>query len=95
MQSDLHRLVLRKEIEKRPVAVFEGLLKDVIEVADRLVIVEGQNQSDSVGHSGCVLWFVGERIVRCRSPWRDPRAITPLSANTARIIQLPWSENIH
>ena len=39
-----------KNIQKRTIAVFVSLLKDVIEVADRLMIVQGQAESERGRH---------------------------------------------
>ena len=39
-----------EEIEHRPVAVLIGLLKDTVEVSDRLVVVEDKAEADSIAH---------------------------------------------
>ncbi len=52
VQADLERLVRLEDIEKRQVAVLIRLLEDVVEVADRLVIVADENQADGVRHGG-------------------------------------------
>jgi len=52
VQGDAQRLEPRKHFEKGTVAVFVGLAKDVVEVADRLVIMQGEDQSDGLWHDG-------------------------------------------
>ena len=51
VQGDSQRLVAAEDVEKRQIAVFVGLLENVFEVTDGLVIVEGEDQADGVGHS--------------------------------------------
>ena len=46
VQGDLQRLVAGEHVEERPVAVLVGLLEDVVEIADRLVVVQGQDEAD-------------------------------------------------
>ncbi len=50
VQGDPQRLVAAEDVEKRQVAVLVGLLENVVEIADGLMIVEGQDQADGVGH---------------------------------------------
>ena len=52
VQADLQRLVAAEDVEKRPVAVLVGLLEDVVEIADGLMIVEDQDESNGIGHFG-------------------------------------------
>ena len=42
LQIPQHQIGLLEQIDKRPIALFERLPEDVVEVADRLVIVQGQ-----------------------------------------------------
>ena len=51
VQGDSQRLIAAENVEKRQIAVFVGLLENVFEVADGLVIVEGEDQADGVGHN--------------------------------------------
>ena len=51
VQGDPQRLVAAENVEKRQIAVFVGLLENVIEIADGLVIVEGEDQADGIGHN--------------------------------------------
>ncbi len=50
VQGDSQRLVAAENVEKRQIAVFVGLLENVFEVADGLMIMEGEDQTDGIGH---------------------------------------------
>jgi len=52
VQRHFQRVVAAENIEKRQIAVLIGLLEDVVEISDRLVVVQGQNQTDGIGHGG-------------------------------------------
>jgi hypothetical protein len=43
MQRHLQRFVTLENIQKRSVTVVEGLLKDVVEIADGLMIVQRED----------------------------------------------------
>ena len=47
VQPDLQRRVAAKDLQKRAIAIVEGLLHDAVEVADRLMIVQDQGQCES------------------------------------------------
>ena len=60
VQGDPQGLVTAENIEERPIAVLVGLLEDVVEVTDGLMIVQGKDQADGVGHdSGVVVRWIG------------------------------------
>ena len=50
VQRHLQRLVAAEDFQERAVAVVERLLEDVVEIADGLVVVQGQNEADAIGH---------------------------------------------
>ncbi len=50
VQRHPQRRIAAEDVQKRAIAVVEGLLEDVVEIADGLVIVQGENQTDAMGH---------------------------------------------
>ena len=50
MDRNAQMLVGFKDLKKRKVAVLIGLLKDVIEITDRLVIMQDERKSDPSTH---------------------------------------------
>ena len=70
VQRHLQRLVAAEDVQERAVAVVEGLLEDVVEVADGLVIVQGEDEADAVGHDVSKCWM--QDVEDCGSePQRD------------------------
>ena len=50
VQRDLQRVKRLEDLQERQVAVLVRLLENVVKVADRLVVVQGQAESDWIGH---------------------------------------------
>ena len=50
VQGDPQRFVAGEDVQKRQIAVFVGILENVFKVTDGLMIVEGEDQADGVGH---------------------------------------------
>ena len=48
VQRDSQMRELLEHIQKRPVAVLVGLLEDAVEIADRLMIVQREDETESV-----------------------------------------------
>ena len=48
--------IAAENVQKRAVAVVVGLLEDLIEIADGLMIVQGEDETDWIGHDvdGCI-----------------------------------------
>ena len=67
VQRNLQRRVAAENVQEGAIAVVERLLEDVVEVADGLVVVQGQDQTDAVGHDASVAGLLG---VGWNADWR-------------------------
>ena len=64
VQRDPHVRILLEHIEKRPIAVLIGLLENAVEIADRLMIVQGE---DEANHGRIGSEVGGRSSLVCRS----------------------------
>ncbi len=70
VQRHLQRFITAENLQKRIVAVFKGLLKNTVEVADGLMVVQRQDETDSWGHDMSINygWFIKRKHFLNRQP---------------------------
>ena len=88
VQPHLQLRIALEDVEKRPVAVLVRLLEDVVEVADRLMVVQDEDEADGVRHRR-------DGSKRCESQRGCRRGARHSQVNrqTNRLfIQSSWSE---
>ena len=68
VQRNLQRGIAAEDVEKVAIAVVERPLENVVEVADGLMVVQGEDETDAVGHDGQWqgLWDVPDGSIAVR-----------------------------